>query len=117
MHQSPCSTLSSRTLDVRDEAATALGRLVGLVRLRATDVGERSRHAGATAQARATSAALALRGRRPPPPWPWLLAGLVIGAVGGVVTGGVLASRWSKPVGDTDTGVRSGEPDLPVGES
>jgi hypothetical protein len=117
MHRSPCSILSSRTLDVRDEAATALGRLVGLVRLRATDVGQRSRQAGATAQARATSAVLALRGRRSPPPWPWLLAGLAVGVAVGVVTGAALASRRPRPVGDTDPGVRSGEPDLSAGES
>ncbi len=83
----------------------------------ATDVGERSRRAGATARDRVASAARALRGQRPRPPWPWLVAGLAIGVVVGTVAGAILARRQPAPAADADVGVGSGEPDRPAGES
>jgi hypothetical protein len=113
--------LSSRALDVRDEAAEALDHLIAAVLEGATDVGKRSRRAGATARDRAASAVLALRGQRRPPPWPGLAAGLAIGlTVGlviGTVAGVVLARRQPTPAGDAEVGVSSGEPAPPVGES
>ena len=121
MGRSPRSVVSSRALGVRDEAAEAWDHLVAAVLEGATDVGERSRRAGATARERAASAVLALRGQRHPRPWPWLVAGLgaglVVGAVASAVAGAVLARRKPTPAGDADAGVSIGEPAPPVGPS
>jgi hypothetical protein len=124
MGRPPRSVLSSRAVGVREEATEALDHLTAAVLHGATDVGERSRRAGATARDRAASAVLALRGQRPPQPWPWLVAGLAIGVVAGAVAGAVLARRRPTPAGDADMGVSGGdvgvgggEPDRPVGES
>src|SRR5436190_9751462 len=117
MGRSPRSVVSSRALGVRDEAAEAWDHLVAAVLEGATDVGERSRRAGATARERAASAVLALRGQRHPRPWPWLVAGLGAGLVVGAVAGAVLARRKPTPAGDADAGVSIGEPAPPVGPS
>jgi hypothetical protein len=118
MGRSPRSVVSSRALDVRDEAAEAWDHLVAAVLEGATDVGERSRQAGATARERAASALLALRGQRRPPPWPWLVAGLGVGIVVGAVAGAVLARRLPTSAGDADAGaIGGGEPAPPVGGS
>jgi hypothetical protein len=120
MGRSPRSVVSSRAPDVRDEAAAALDHLVAAVLEGATDVGERSRRAGATARDRAASALLALRGQRRPPPWPWLVAGLgvglTVGLVVGAVAGAVLARRQFTPADGAEVGaIGGGEPAPPVG--
>jgi hypothetical protein len=117
MGRSPRSVVSSRALGVRDEAAEAWDHLVAAVLEGATDVGERSRRAGATARQRAAAAVLAFRGQRRPSPWPWLAAGLGVGLVAGAMAGAVLARRQPTPAGDAEVGVSSGEPAPPVGES
>jgi hypothetical protein len=117
MGRSARSIVSSRALGVRDEAAEAWDHLVAAVLEGATDVGERSRRAGATARDRTASAVLALRGQRRPPPWPWLVAGLGVGLIVGAVAGAVLARRQPTPAGGADVGVSGSEPAPPLGES
>ncbi len=56
MGRSSRSVVSSHAFGVRDEAAEAWDHLVAAVLEGATDVGERSRRAGATARDRAASA-------------------------------------------------------------
>jgi hypothetical protein len=120
MGRSSRSVVSSRALGVCDEAAEAWDHLVAAVLEGATDVGERSRRAGATARDRAVSAVQALRGQRRPAAWPWLVAGLGVGLMVGAVAGAVLARR--KPertalTADAEVGVSGDEPAPPVGES
>ena len=117
MGRSARSVVSSRALGVRDEAAEAWDHLMAAVLEGASDLGERSRRAGATARDRAASAVLALRGQRRPPPWPWLVAGLGVGFIVGAVAGAVLARRLPTPAGDAEVGVNIGEPAPPGGES
>ena len=114
MGRSSRSDLSSHAVGVRDEVAEAVDHLVAALLQGTTDVGERSRRAGATARDRTASAALALRGQRPAPPWPWLVAGLAIGAAVGTAAGAVLARRRPMPDGDAGVVVGSGEFDRPV---
>jgi hypothetical protein len=116
MGRSPRSVVSRRALGVRDEAAEALDHLMAAVLESATEVGERSRRAGATARDRAASAVQALRGRRRPAAWPWLAAGLGVGLVVGAVAGAVLARRQPTPAGDADVGVSGDGSASPVDE-
>jgi len=83
--------MSSHAVGARDDAIEALDHLVAAALQGATEIGERSRRAGATARDRAASAILALRGQRRPPPWPWLVGGLGVGLLVGAVAGAALA--------------------------
>jgi len=117
--------MSSHAVGARDDAIEALDHLVAAALQGATEIGERSRRAGATARDRAASAILALRGQRRPPPWPWLVGGLGVGLLVGAVAGAALVRRlpakgrgeyaYPLEVADADEGVSGGPPAPRVG--